>query len=104
MPEFATPPLHPLRITFDVPTGIVSPSGPVLTRRMSDLEGLFRNSAAWRAGLARDDVVYTVSSSPVPELPRELPQSITTIMAGDCGGEFYMTKGHQHPDLPRSRR
>lgn len=98
MSAFATPPLQPLRITFDVPTGIVSPSGPVLTRRMSDLEGLFRNHEAWSEGLAGDDVVYTVSSSPVPEVPRELPQSITTIMAGDCGGEFYMTKGHQHPD------
>ncbi len=98
MPEFATPPLEPLRITFDVPSGVVAPSGPVLTRRMSDLEGLFRDQDAWRTGLQEDAVVYTVTSSPVPEVARELPQSITTIMPGDCAGEFYMTKGHQHPD------
>lgn len=98
MPDFATPPIEPMRITFDVPTAAVTPSGPVLTRRMSDLEGLFRDSEAWGAELEADPVVYTVTSSPVPELPRELPQSITTIMPGTCAGEFYMTKGHQHPD------
>lgn len=98
MPDFAAPPLEPLRISFDVATSIVTPSGPVLTRRMSDLEGLFRDRDAWTADLSDNPVVYTVNSSPVPEVPRELPQSITTIDAGVCGGEFYMTKGHQHPD------
>ena len=34
----------------------------------------------------------------MPELPRELPQSVTTILPGNLAGEFYMTKGHQHPD------
>jgi glucose-6-phosphate isomerase len=96
---FATPPLAPLRISFDPATGTVEPAGPVLTRRMSDLEGLFADGAEWRSRAEGDDpVVYTVTSSPVPEIGRELPQSITTIQPGDCGGEFYMTKGHQHPD------
>jgi glucose-6-phosphate isomerase len=98
MPEFAVPPLEPIRITFDVPTSVVSPAGPVLTRRMSDLEGLFRDRSAWEADLEANPVVYTVASSPVPETPRELPQSITSISPGTCGGELYMTKGHQHPD------
>lgn len=99
MPTFALPPLDPMTISFSAADGTMSPSGPVLTRRMSDLEGLFADTEAWRAASGGDDpTVYTVSSSPVPETGRELPQSITSIAPGDCGGELFMTKGHQHPD------
>jgi glucose-6-phosphate isomerase len=99
VPAFATPPIEPFRITFDPTTARVEPEGPVLTRRMSDLEGLFRDQEAWARRRDEDDeVVYTVHSSPVPEAGGELPQSITTILPGDCAGELFMTKGHQHPD------
>lgn len=99
MSTFATPPIKPTALTIDLADGRISPQGPTLTRRMSDLEGLFSESAAWSASCAGGNpVVYSVSSSPVPEVARELPQSITTIYPGTCGGEFYMTKGHQHPD------
>jgi len=84
---------------IELADALLAPEGPTLTRRLSDLDGLFRDKDAWRAARDTDDeVVYTVLSSPVPEQPRELPQSITTINAGTCAGEFYMTKGHQHPD------
>jgi glucose-6-phosphate isomerase len=66
---------------------------------MADLEGLFADQAAWARSVESDNpVVYEVSSSPVPEVPRELPHSITTIFPGTCSNELYMTKGHQHPD------
>lgn len=99
MTVFAAPPIDPMRISFDAASATMEPGGPVATRRMSDLEGLFADAAEWRHRLDGDNpLVYTVSSSPVPETNRELPQSITTIFPGDCGGEFFMTKGHQHPD------
>jgi glucose-6-phosphate isomerase len=99
MTTFLAPPLDPMHIVFDSVTATVSPTGPVLTRRMSSLEGLFAAEDLRRRAAEQDDpIVYTVASSPVPELPRELPQSITTILPGTLGGEFYMTKGHQHPD------
>lgn len=99
MTEFHTPPLAPLAIRFDADALTLSPAGPTLTRRMSDLEGLFADQEAWeRAASGENPVVYTVTSSPVPEVARELPQSITTILPGTTGGEFWMTKGHQHPD------
>jgi len=99
MPDYAVPPLEPVAITYSAEDGTMSPPGPLLTRRMSDLEGLFADTEAWRAAAEGDDpVVYTVSSSLVPETARELPQSITSIEPGDCGGELYLTKGHQHPD------
>ncbi|GAA1322572.1 glucose-6-phosphate isomerase family protein [Leucobacter albus] len=99
MPEFHTPPIMPMAIRFDHEQLTLAPAGPTLTRRMSDLEGLFRDEAARAAAAAGENpVVYTVTSSPVPEANRELPQSITTIMPGTTSGEFWMTKGHQHPD------
>lgn len=99
MTQVATPPIKPIALTMNAADGKITPEGPTLTRRMTDLEGLFTDTAAWSASCVADNpVVYEVSSSPVPEVARELPQSITTIHPGTCGGEFYMTKGHQHPD------
>ena len=99
MPEFSTLPVPPMSIRFDQALATLSPEGPALTRRTSDLEGLFRDHGAWeRAVSDGDPVVYSVVSSLVPEVERELPQSITTIQPGSTGGELWMTKGHQHPD------
>lgn len=92
-------PVPPMSIRFDQAAGTLSPEGPTLTRRMSDLDGLFRDHAAWEEAVSDGDpVVYSVLSSPVPEVDRELPQSITTIQPGSTGGELWMTKGHQHPN------
>lgn len=99
MAEFAVPPLSPFSTFIDLAAASLSPEGPVLTRRMSDLADLFEDDAAWRrAAEDGDPVVYRVVLTPVPEIPRELPHSITTIEPGDTGGELWMTKGHQHPD------
>ncbi len=99
MSDAATPAVDPQRLVMNVPAGTISPEGPTLVRRLSDLEGLFRDQDAWRRDLTDEDrVVYQVSSSTVPEADREVAQSITTILPGDCAGELFMTKGHQHPD------
>lgn len=99
MSDYSTVPVPPTAIRFDTENLTLEPAGPTLVRRMSDLEGLFADRAAWEAAIADGDpVVYTVASSLVPEADRELPQSITTIHPGTTAGEFWMTKGHQHPD------
>ena len=99
MTFFAELPINPHQISLDVIAGALTPSGPTLVRKLSDLAGCFENSETFDAEvLASNPIVYQVISSTVPELPRELPQSITTIFPGTCGGELYMTKGHQHPD------
>lgn len=103
MAEFSTPPIEPtvLGYRLDPESGVAtfSPAGPVLTRRLSELAGVFGDEDARREQAEADDpVVYTVTSSPVPELPGELPQSITTIEPGDVAGECFLTKGHLHTD------
>ena len=99
MSDYSELPVLPMSIRFDQSAGTLTPAGPTLTRRMSDLEGLFLDQDAWRSALADGDpIVYSVASSRVPEIDRELPQSITTVQPGVTGGEFWMTKGHQHPN------
>jgi glucose-6-phosphate isomerase len=99
MTSYAVPPIDPHQISLDASAGSLTPSGPTLIRRLSDLAGCFENNKAFESEVASTNpIVYQVISSTVPELPRELPQSITTIFPGNCGGELYMTKGHQHPD------
>jgi glucose-6-phosphate isomerase len=99
MTSYAIPPINPHQILLDASAGSLTPSGPTLVRRLSDLAGCFENKEIFEAEVsATNPIVYQVISSTVPELPRELPQSITTIFPGSCGGELYMTKGHQHPD------
>lgn len=99
MSKYSALPVPPMSIRFDPTAGSLSPEGPTITRCMSDLEGLFRDHDAWaRAVAAGDPVVYSVVSSRVPEIDRELPQSITTIQPGATAGELWMTKGHQHPN------
>lgn len=98
-PGYAAPPVDPMRIDFDVTGSTVRPPGPVLTRRLSDMVGVFAREDVRRAEEgAGDRVVYSVVSSAVPEVARELPQSVTTISPGTVAGEFHMTRGHQHPD------
>lgn len=97
--EFASVPVSPIVISMDTERGVLIPAGPSLTRRMSDLDGLFADHDGWLAAAeGANPVVYSVASSPVPEFDGELPQSITTIQPGSTGGEFWMTKGHMHPD------
>jgi glucose-6-phosphate isomerase, archaeal len=99
MSQYATPPIEPTQISFDEASGIITPTGPTLVRRISDLKGCFKDEAARQALENTDNrEVYRVVSSLVPEIARELPQSITTIFSGDIAGELFMTKGHQHPD------
>jgi len=97
--EFAKPPIEPMQISLDISSSSFTPSGPTLTRRLSDLDGCFLNTKEFQSDvISGNPIVYEVISSLVPEVARELPQSITTIYPGSCGGELYMTKGHQHPD------
>ena len=53
MGEYAKQPVSPYRLTMDVAAGTISPQGPTLVRRLSDLEGLFRDCGAWRSDRSR---------------------------------------------------
>jgi glucose-6-phosphate isomerase, archaeal len=87
----------PFAPRLDAATGDVEPQGPITERRVSDLQGLIADEAAWRRAVDHGNpIVYRVVAAPVPEIAGELPFSITTIEPGAIGDEYYMTKGHAH--------
>jgi glucose-6-phosphate isomerase len=74
-----------------------------VTRRVRDLEGIFRNAAAFDA-MDGESVVYEVKSFlPVPEgTPGGLYFGVTSLYPGKVGDEYFMTKGHFHATRDRA--
>lgn len=86
MPSFATLPIEPMQIRFDFCTSAVQPAGPVLTRRMSSLSGLFAREDLRAAEASGEDaVVYSVVSSPVPRTTASSP-SIRALQVTTTAG------------------
>jgi glucose-6-phosphate isomerase len=87
---------RPALVGLDATTGAVAPFTGRYAKRLSDMEGMFRNEAARVAALREggDPVVYEVI-----EYRQEGADQFfgtTTIAAGTVDGEFYMTRGHFH--------
>jgi glucose-6-phosphate isomerase len=88
---------QPFQALIKRATGSLEPLGPVLERRVSDLRGLCAfESARARLEADGDPIVYRVIGVPVPEVAGEVPFSVTTILPGVIGEEFFFTKGHWH--------
>lgn len=74
---------------------------PVATRRLSDLAGVFADSAAYRAACAAGDpVIYTVASVEAADGDGQLHYGLGTLMPGMIGDEYYCTRGHLHAWRP----
>jgi glucose-6-phosphate isomerase len=70
-------------------------------RRLSDLRGVFADSAAYERVLADGDpLLYTVHSIEAAHGEGDLHYGIGTLMPGRIGDEYYMTKGHLHSWRP----
>ena len=61
--SYSVPPLRPLAITFDPDALTLTPEGPTLTRRMSDLEGLFADGDAWHEASTGENPVVSRSNT-----------------------------------------
>jgi len=66
-------------------------------KRLSDLEGLYADAAAFSALLAKgDDVVYDVAEYRPSDKPGDMIFGITRMSPGRVGEEFFFTRGHIH--------
>lgn len=74
-----------------------------ITRRISDLRGVFEDEVAFEA-MDPSLIAYHVSSTfPVREgTPGGLFMGITYLMPGKVGNEYFMTKGHFHSNIDRA--
>lgn len=66
-------------------------------RRLSDLEGFFADTKAYKEVLQKDNpVVYHVQGISPADGDGDLHYGIGTLMPGKIGKEYYLTKGHLH--------
>jgi len=81
---------------LDINTGLIE--GARLTRRhLSDLEGIFLDSAAYARAVSRGNpLVYTVSAVDRASGEGALHYALGTLLPGRIGREYFMTKGHYH--------
>ncbi len=95
--------MAPFAVNIDLITGHIGPPARVLTRRLSDLRGLFCDEAAYSTAMAAGDpVVYEVYEVRVPEEDGHLLSCTTVIHPGRVGSEYFFTKGHYHLREPRA--
>lgn len=83
--------------------GGLRPSGTLTQRRLSDMRGMYADSAAVDALLSAGEnpLIYEVDAADLPEEAGQVLYCTTTIYPGTIGGEYFMTKGHYHAQRDR---
>lgn len=86
----------PFFTNFDTLTGLID-GAPVIERRLSDLNGYFADEEAYATALATGNaLLYTVANLEPAQGDGALHYSITRMLPGRVGAEYYFTKGHYH--------
>lgn len=89
--------LEPFSSRVDLREGLLGGGVLKLTRRLSDMQGMFLDRQAWAEMVARrDQLVYEVFVAPAPESEGHLCHGVTVLHPGRVGDEYFMTKGHYH--------
>ncbi|ARJ03919.1 glucose-6-phosphate isomerase [Humibacter sp. BT305] len=84
---------------FDLATGLTE-ARPSLQRRLSDMSGMYADTAALSAAVDADDVLtYEFYDFGVPSLETEVAYGTSITYPGKVGDEYFMTKGHFHTRL-----
>src|SRR5262249_13999779 len=93
MPTYITP----FTRTVNLADGTIPDAELVLTRRLSDLKGLFADRAGESWLVADNSVLYEVyEAAENPMMVGQLRYSTTVLHPGKVGDEYFMTKGHFH--------
>jgi glucose-6-phosphate isomerase len=89
--------MKPFATTLSFARRTIAPHGQRVERRLSDMRGMYQDTAEAEAILARDDpLIYEVYTVDVPESEGQLLHCLTVLHPGRVGDEYYMTKGHFH--------
>jgi len=91
---------RPFVFDVSVADAILSSYDRHIERHLSDLKGMFADSATYDALRAEGDpLLYEVYEIKRPELEGELLHGLSVVHPGLVGDEYYMTKGHFHSVL-----
>ncbi len=88
-----------LTLIADPATGYLQGYAP-LERNLSSMKGMFADTAAYEAMLAKHDArVYDFFDIKRPKKSGELAVGTSIVYPGKVGDEYFMTKGHFHTIL-----
>ncbi len=87
---------YPITTDLDFETGLLKQFEVKVTRRLSDMKGMYQDEAEFEKKLAENPIIYEVFERRVPLEEGHLVHSVTVINPGKIGKEYYMTKGHYH--------
>ena len=93
----------PAACQVDLDKGLMDNATRRYQKRFSDLDGLYRDEAAYAAMRAEwdDRVVYEVSEFRPREAPGDIIFGLTRMSPGKVGDEFFITRGHIHANADR---
>jgi glucose-6-phosphate isomerase, archaeal len=99
-----TAPARPVKLVLAPDEGAMHGSDGRYEKTLGDLDGLYRDRAAYEAARSERDgsPVYWVESSQSEEGPGGLITGISVLQPGRIGDEFFMTRGHLHVKADRS--
>ena len=98
------PPVPPVALSILAEAGRLEGSNGRYEKFLPDLDGLYRDAAAYQARLADDDgqPVYWVETTETEPGPGGLITGISVLEPGTVGAEYAMTRGHLHAIADRS--
>ncbi len=77
------------------------PNRARVERRLSDLRGCFRDTAAYDKALTEGDpLLYAVTAVEAATGDSQLHYGLGVLYPGKIGTEYYLTKGHYHRHRP----
>ncbi len=93
-----TPYPHPVVLEPDAAIGTLAGSDSRYEKRLAELDGIYRDAAAFAAALKHDngEPVYWVESSSRGAADGALVIGVSAMLPGRIGDEFAMTRGHIH--------
>src|SRR5438045_2591546 len=94
---------EPARLLIDVGNGGMDGATGHYEKRLSELGGLYLDSAAHAASVQRygDPLVYAVDEFRPSADAGDLIFGVTRMLPGKIGDEFYLTRGHIHGKADR---
>ncbi|MGB1289137.1 MAG: glucose-6-phosphate isomerase [Aggregatilineales bacterium] len=83
-------------------TGVITGAKTLIQRRLSNMHGMYADSAATEQILSKEDrLIYEVYATALPETAANILYCTTIIYPGTVGDEYHMTKGHYHSKRDR---
>jgi glucose-6-phosphate isomerase len=103
-PAHGVQPVPPVALSILADVGRLGGGNGRYEKFLPDLDGLYRDAAAYQAQLAADDgrPVYWVETTQTEDGPGGLITGISVLEPGTVGSEYAMTRGHLHAIADRS--